>query len=425
MRIPLAERMRPKSLDQYVGQQHIVGEKGSLRKSIDLGTIPSCIFWGQPGIGKTTLANIIAHTAKRKFISLSAINSGVKDIREAIEAAQKMKFFESKSPILFIDEIHRFSKSQQDALLSAVEKGTVTLVGATTENPSFEVISALLSRCQVYVLEPLSQEDLINLVDYALKNDEVLSKHKIIIHSYEALMRISGGDARKLFNALELVVNQFLDAETIDITDEIVTEVIQANLSIYDKSGDTHYNVISAFIKSMRSSDPNAAVYYLGRMLEGGEDPMFICRRMVIFSSEDIGLANPNALLLASTCMQSVHQIGMPEGRIIMSQTAIYLACCTKSNASYKAINEAIGLIHKFGDLPIPLHLRNAPTSLMKKLDYGKDYKYAHNFEDASTEMECMPEMLVGYRLYSPGDNTAEQKNREVLVKLWKSKYGY
>lgn len=425
MNQPLAERMRPKTLDDYIGQEHLVGKGAILRKVIESGSLPSFILWGPPGVGKTTLASIIANTQDRPFHSLSAINSGVKDIRETIETAKSQKFFSRPNPVLFIDEIHRFSKSQQDSLLGAVEKGIVTLIGATTENPSFEVISALLSRSQVYILKPLERHHLITMIDKAIAEDYDLKNKKIKVDSYDAMIKISGGDGRKLYNCLELVINQFDKEEEIVITDEVVMEAIQQNLAMYDKSGEQHYDIISAFIKSMRASDPNATVYYLARMIEGGEDPKFICRRMIILASEDIGLANPNALLLANNCFQAVHQIGMPEGRIIMSQTAIYLACSPKSNASYVAINQAIALVRQTGDLPVPLQLRNAPTGLMKDIGYGADYKYAHDFKNAVSDLECLPDDIKGTKLYAPGTNPAEQKYGELLRHFWKEKYGY
>lgn len=422
---PLAERMRPTTLDDYVGQEHLVGPGAVLRKMIDSGSLPSFILWGPPGVGKTTLAAVIANSQERPFHALSAINSGVKDIRETIETAKSQRFFSRPNPILFIDEIHRFSKSQQDSLLGAVEKGIITLIGATTENPSFEVISALLSRCQVYVLQPLEKHHLISMIDSAIKKDEYLKQLDIHIESYDALLAMSGGDGRKLYNCLELVVTQFDTKDKIIITDELVMQVVQQNLAKYDKSGEQHYDIISAFIKSMRASDPNAAIYYLARMIAGGEDAMFICRRMIILAAEDIGLANPNALLLANNCFQAVHHIGMPEGRIVMAQTAVYLACSPKSNASYMALNRAQDLVTKTGDLSIPLHLRNAPTKLMKDIGYGQGYEYAHDFEGGFSDLECMPTDIIGTKLYQPGHNAAEIKNNEFLKKIWKAKYGY
>ena len=420
---PLAERMRPKTLDEFYGQDHLVGDGAILRKSIEAGTIPSFILWGPPGVGKTTLSGIIANQLKRPFYALSAINSGVKDIRETIEKARRQQFFDSPNPILFIDEIHRFSKSQQDALLGAVEKGIVTLIGATTENPSFEVISALLSRCQVYILNHLTKEELIEIVDRALREDYKLKERSIEVESYDALLKISGGDARKLLNSLEIVVNGLPFSETLKITDEVVMQVIQQNLATYDKSGEMHYDIISAFIKSIRGSDPNAAVYYLARMIEGGEDPRFICRRMIISASEDIGLANPNALLMANNCFQAVHQIGMPEGRIVMSQTAIYLAMSPKSNASYLAIKAAQSSVRESGNLSIPLHLRNAPTKLMKDIGYGDGYLYSHDHKDRLSEQEFLPKEIAGSQFYIPGNNAHEERYKTLLNQVWKGKY--
>ncbi len=424
MSAPLAERMRPTSLDNFIGQKHLVGENSVLRKAIESGNIPSIIFWGPPGVGKTTLAKIIANQLKKPFFILSAINSGVKDIREVIEKAQKQQFFGTNNPILFIDEIHRFSKSQQDSLLGAVEKGTVTLIGATTENPSFEVISALLSRCHVYVLKHLEKDELLSLLDFVLKKDDELKKKKIIIKENEAMLRLSGGDARKLLNILEIVTSNLKD-EKIEITNEIVTDAIQQNIALYDKSGEQHYDIISAFIKSMRGSDPNAAVYYLARMIEGGEDPLFIARRMVILASEDIGNANPTALVMAVNCFNAVNLIGMPEARIILSQCATYLASSAKSNAAYMAIEEAISKVKETGDLPVPLHIRNAPTKLMKQLGYGKNYKYAHSYENNFADSEFLPQEISGTKFYEPGNNARENEIREYLKKLWKKKYGY
>lgn len=422
---PLAERMRPRSFDEYVGQQHLVGPGAVLRRAIESGNIPSFILWGPPGVGKTTLANIIAHQLKRPFHALSAINSGVKDIRDTIEKAQSQRFFNAPNPILFIDEIHRFSKSQQDALLGAVEKGIITLVGATTENPSFEVISALLSRCQVYVMKPLSEEDLKDLIHKALEKDEELRRLEVEIREYEALLSLSGGDARKLYNVLELACSDAVAGEPYILTNEAVMEKVQQNIALYDKGGEYHYDVASAFIKSIRGSDPNAAVYWLGRMLEGGEDIKFIARRMIISASEDIGLANPNALLMATTALQAVQAVGMPEARIILSQAAIYLATSPKSNAAYMAIGEAQALVRETGALPVPLHLRNAPTGLMKKLDYGKGYQYSHHFEGNFVEQEYLPEAISGKRLYNPGNNPQEQQAQARLKAFWKEKYGY
>ncbi len=423
--VPLAERMRPNNLENYIGQQHLVGEKAILRKAIETGKIPSFILWGPPGVGKTTLAGIIAAQLKVPFYSLSAINSGVKDIRDVIEKAKNSRFFNSANPILFIDEIHRFSKSQQDSLLGAVEQGIITLIGATTENPSFEVISALLSRCQVYVLKALDKEELIQIIKHALKNDEFLKQKKIIILEYEAILQFSGGDARKLLNILELVTNFSDKDELLEVTNELVTEKIQQNIALYDKAGEQHYDIISAFIKSMRGSDPNAAVYWLARMIEGGEDIEFIARRMIILASEDIGLANANALLMANTCFQAIRVVGLPEARIILSQTVIYLATSPKSNSAYMAINDAQVLVKQTGNLPVPLHLRNAPTKLMKSLDYGKNYKYAHNFKDNFIEQEFLPEHIKNNILFDPQNNSAEDKIREKLKEIWKDKYGY
>lgn len=424
--IPLAERLRPQSLDDYISQKHLVGKNAVLRKAIDSGLLPSLLFWGPPGVGKTTLAQIISNTMKRPFYSLSAINSGVKDVREVIQKAEKSSFFGTNNPILFIDEIHRFSKSQQDSLLGAVEKGTVTLVGATTENPSFEVISALLSRCQVYVLKSFEREDLEHLLKTALTRDEELKKLKIDILENESLIRLSGGDARKLLNTLEIVIGSLKNGnKKIEITNDKVENIIQQNLVRYDKTGEQHYDIISAFIKSMRGSDPNAAIYYLARMVEGGEDPKFIARRMLIFSSEDIGLANPTALVMANACFDAVTKIGYPECDIILSQTVIYLATSPKSNSGYKAIRNTRQLVRETGDLSVPLHLRNAPTKLLKQLDYGKDYKYAHGFQNNFVNQEFLPEELSGEKLYNPGSNPKEQGIQEKLKLLWKEKYGY
>ncbi len=424
--IPLAERLRPKSLDTYIGQQHLVGKGAVLRNSIDSGLIPSIILWGPPGVGKTTLASIISQTLKRPFYILSAINSGVKDVREAIQKAEKSQFFGTNNPILFIDEIHRFSKSQQDSLLGAVEKGTVTLIGATTENPSFEVISALLSRCQVYVLKSFEKADLQDLLKSALTTDERLSSMKIEVKEEDALFRLSGGDARKMLNTLEIVVNSLADGKKkITIDNEMVIKIIQQNTALYDKAGEMHYDVISAFIKSIRGSDPNAAVYYLARMVEGGEDPKFIARRMLIFASEDIGLANPTALVMANTCFDAVAKIGYPECDIILSQTVVYLATSPKSNSTYKAIRETRKFVRDTGNLSIPLNLRNAPTKLMQELDYGKDYEYAHNYVGNFVEHEFLPEEIAGRAFYIPGTNKREQGIQLDLREKWKSKYGY
>jgi putative ATPase len=419
---PLAERMRPNNLEQYTGQQHLVGPGAVLRKAIENKLIPSIIFWGPPGVGKTTLAFIIANSLDRPFFSLSAINSGVKDVRDVIEKANVYKKG-GIVPILFIDEIHRFSKSQQDSLLGAVERGLVTLIGATTENPSFEVISALLSRCQVYVLQNLSKDELVALLENAIKNDEVLQHKTILLKETEALLRLSGGDGRKLLNIFELIVNAS-DKKTVTVTNDFVLSNVQQNMALYDKTGEQHYDIISAFIKSIRGSDPNAAVYWLARMIEGGEDPKFIARRLLILASEDVGNANPNALLLANNCFTAVSVIGWPESRIILSQTVVYLATSAKSNASYEAINKAQALVRKTGDLAVPLHLRNAPTNLMKDLDYGKDYKYAHAFKDNFIDQEFFPDGLSGTKLYEPQNNAAEDKIKIFLKNLW-GKYGY
>jgi putative ATPase len=416
--------MRPKNLDEFVGQKQLVAQGAVLRNVIESRQIPSFILWGPPGVGKTTLASIIANTLKRPFYSLSAINSGVKDVRETIAKAESNRFFNSPNPILFIDEIHRFSKSQQDSLLGAVEKGTVTLIGATTENPSFEVISALLSRCQVYVLQPLDKEDLIRLIDRAIIEDSKLRTKSITINEYDALLQYSCGDARRLLNSLEIVANHFLEEDVV-IDNKKVGEIIQANMALYDKAGEQHYDIASAFIKSIRGSDPNAAVYYLARMIEGGEDAKFICRRMLISASEDIGMANPNALLICNAVMDAVRNIGMPEGRIPMAQAAVYLASSPKSNASYMAINLAQAAVRKTGNLSIPLPLRNAPTKLMKNLNYGKNYEYAHNHANNFVNIEYMPDNLSGSIFYEPGSNGAEDKIRASLRDKWKKKYGY
>ncbi len=422
---PLAERLRPKNLDDYIGQKHLVGEGAVLRKAIESGNIPSIILWGPPGVGKTTLAGIIANTLDRPFHALSAINSGVKDIRETILKAQSNRFFNAPNPILFIDEIHRFSKSQQDSLLGAVEKGIVTLVGATTENPSFEVISALLSRAQVYVLEHLTKDDLIQLIDDALIKDEYLKLKNVEVKEYEAMLTFCGGDARKLYNILELVCNFSNKEEKLIITNELVKSLLQQNIAMYDKGGEQHYDVISAFIKSIRGSDPNGAVYWLARMVEGGEDVKFICRRMMISASEDIGLANPNALLMATTCFQAVQAVGLPEARIILSQTAIYLATSAKSNSAYLAIGNAQKMVRETGGLPVPLPLRNAPTKLMKSLDYGKDYKYAHDHQNNFVDLEFLPEKISKSKFYEPSENVAEEKIRQRLKSMWDGKYKY
>lgn len=424
---PLADRMRPSTLDDYIGQEHLVGKDSVLRLAIDSGLLPSMILWGPPGVGKTTLARIISNTLKRPFYQLSAVNSGVKDVRETIDKAKKQQFFSQPNPILFIDEIHRFSKSQQDSLLSAVEEGIVTLIGATTENPSFEVISPLLSRCQVYVLKSLGKEDLLKILTNAIKNDTVLKKYSVSLKEDEAILRFSGGDARKLLNILELVIASFqnLNQSEIIINNKTVIDRLQENIAMYDKGGEQHYDIISAFIKSIRGSDPNAAVYWLARMVEGGEDPKFIARRLLILASEDIGLANPNALLIATSCFNAVNMIGWPESRIVLSETAIYLANSPKSNSAYMAIDNAIALVKETGDLPVPLYLRNAPTNLMKELNYGKDYKYAHNFTEHFVDENYLPEELNGKKLYDPQDNPHEQRFLEQLRKFWSRRYKY
>ena len=419
---PLAERLRPATLDDYIGQEHLIGEGAVLRKMIESGKISSFLLWGPPGVGKTTLAKIIANTLHRPFYTLSAINSGVKDIRDVIEKAQRTQFFNQPNPILFIDEIHRFSKSQQDSLLGAVEQGVVTLIGATTENPSFEVISPLLSRCQVYVLKHLDKKDLLKIVDLAMTKDAYLKTRKIVIEEDEALLRFSGGDARKLLNVLELMVNSE-ESETITITNEKVIDRLQNNMAMYDKNGEMHYDIISAFIKSMRGSDPDASVYWLARMIEGGEDVKFIARRMLILAAEDIGLANPNAMLLAQSTFDAVHKIGNPEARIILSQCAIYLATSAKSNSAYSAIDEAIALVKSTGNLPVPLHIRNAPTKLMKELGYGKDYKYAHSYENNFAEQDFLPKQVKKHRFYKPQNNPLEMKILERLKSLWGKRY--
>ena len=416
--------MRPKTLEDFEGQQHLTGKGSPLRKMIETGKIPSMILWGPPGVGKTTLAKIISNTLERPFYTLSAVHSGVKDVRESIEKAKRQEFFNKPNAILFIDEIHRFSKSQQDSLLSAVEQGIITLIGATTENPSFEVISPLLSRCQVYVLKPLEKDELVRLLEKALKKDITLRDKKIKIKEQEALLRYSGGDARKLYNLLELVVMSE-ETDDIEITNEKVLEKLQENMALYDKSGEQHYDIISAFIKSVRGSDPNAAVYWLARMIAGGEDIEFIARRLVILAAEDIGLANPNALLLATNCFQAVHMIGMPEARIILSETAIYLATSPKSNSAYMAIDEALELVRNTGDLPVPLNIRNAPTKLMKDLGYGKDYKYAHSYDGNFTQEEFLPEDIKGMKIYQPQDNAKEKEISAMLRRWWKDFYDY
>lgn len=422
---PLAERLRPKTLATYIGQTHLVGKGAVLRRAIDSGKVPSFILWGPPGVGKTTLASIIANTLDRPFYTLSAISSGVKDVREVIKKAENARFFNAANPILFIDEIHRFNKAQQDSLLGAVEKGVVTLIGATTENPSFEVISALLSRCQIYILKHHTEAELKTLVDTAIANDEYLKEQNIEVEEYEALFKFSGGDARKLLNILELVTNYQEEGQPLVLTNQLVTEKIQQNIAAYDKSGEIHYDIASAFIKSIRGSDPNAAVYYLARMIEGGEDVKFIARRIIISASEDIGLANPNALLLATTAFQAVQAVGFPEARIILAQAVVYLANSPKSNASYLAINKAQATVKETGNLPIPLQLRNAPTKLMKDLDYGKNYKYAHDYPGNFVEQEFLPDALSGTTFYDPQRNLAEDRARAELRKKWKKRYGY
>jgi len=417
--LPLAERMRPTSLDELIGQEHLVGEQGILRKTISSGVIPSMILWGPPGVGKTTIANIIANQVKMPFHTLSAVSAGVKDVREAIDKAKRQG-----KAILFIDEIHRFNKSQQDALLGAVEKGTITLIGATTENPSFEVNSALLSRCQVYTLKSLNEDDLLRLIDHVLSADSKLKKKKVKIKEHKALLNISGGDARKLLNLLELVYDS-LSGDLIEITDDEVMDIAQQRVAIYDKSGEQHYDIISAFIKSIRGSDPNAAVYYLARMIEGGEDVKFIARRLLILASEDIGNANPTALVIANNAFQAVNVIGYPEARIILSQCVTYLACSPKSNASYMAINKAQSLVRETGDLAVPMAIRNAPTKLMKDEGYGKGYQYAHNYTNNFVDMEFLPEEIKETKLYDPGKNSREDDMRKRLKALWKDKYGY
>ena len=425
MQAPLAERIRPKDLSEYISQSHLVGPNGSLTQQIARGIIPSLIFWGPPGTGKTTLAQIIAEQSKRPFYILSAINSGVKDIREVIDKAkQSGGLFTSKNPILFIDEIHRFSKSQQDSLLAAVEKGIITLIGATTENPSFEVIPALLSRCQVYILNPFTREDLESLLHRAMETDVVLRDKKITLIETEALLRLSGGDGRKLLNVFELVINA-TEGDEIIINNERVLQVAQQNTVLYDKTGEQHYDIVSAFIKSIRGSDPNGAVYWLARMIEGGEDVKFIARRMLIAASEDIGNANPTALVIANNTFQAVTTIGYPESRIILSQCAVYLATSPKSNASYEAIGIAQKLVRQTGDLPVPIHLRNAPTKLMKELGYGDDYKYAHSYENNFANQEFLPDEITGTPIYIPGNNSRESSTREFLKNRWKDKYGY
>ena len=423
MSAPLAERLRPRSLDEYIGQSHLVGENGVFRRFLESGNVPSFILWGPPGVGKTSLAKLVASALDRPFFTLSAINSGVKDVREVIDSARRQQFFNSAAPFLFIDEIHRFNKSQQDSLLGAVEQGVVTLIGATTENPSFEVISPLLSRCQVYVLKSMEEAELQTLLDRALTQDIELRERDIRVEQTTALFRFSGGDARKLLNILDIITGALEDP--IVINDQTVTDCLQQNIALYDKNGEQHYDVISAFIKSVRGSDPNAAIYYLARMLAGGEEPRFIARRLVILASEDIGLANPNALLLANACFDTVHKIGMPEARITLAETTIYLATSPKSNSAYAAINAALAQVeHDTTNRPVPLHIRNAPTKLMKNLDYGRDYKYAHDYAGSFVEQEFMPEGLEGTRFYTPNEqNATEAKIAERMRTLWKEKY--
>jgi len=421
--IPLAEKLRPKTLTDVLGQEHLTGEKGTIRKMIENNTLNSLIFWGPPGTGKTTLAEIISEQSGRKFYKLSAVSSGVKDVRDVIDDAKKQNLFSGKSPILFIDEIHRFNKSQQDSLLHAVEKGWIVLIGATTENPSFEVVSALLSRSQVYILKALSYEKLEELIDIASEryNKDEGTQFKIL--EKEAFIQYSGGDARKLINSVELVLNQYKNSDTVEIINSDVLEVLQETMALYDKNGEQHYDIISAFIKSMRGSDPNGAVYWLARMIAGGEDIKFIARRMLILAAEDIGLANPNALVIANNCFQAVNVIGNPEARIILSETAVYLAVSPKSNSAYMAINDALALVKQTGNLPVPLHLRNAPTKLMKDLDYGKEYKYAHSYEGNFVEQDFLPQEIKDVKLYEPGNNSTEKKIYEELKKKWNNKY--
>ena len=421
--IPLAEKLRPKKFSDVLGQEHLTGEQGVVRKMVESGTLNSVIFWGPPGTGKTTLAEIISEQSGRKFFKLSAVSSGVKEVKEVIEQAKQQNLFSGKNPILFIDEIHRFNKSQQDSLLHAVEKGWIILIGATTENPSFEVVSALLSRCQVYTLSSLSYEKLEELLEIAVHRYNQDTEKQFVIKEKEALIQYSGGDARKLINSLELVLNQFLTGNKTEITNEQVLSVLQENMALYDKNGEQHYDIISAFIKSIRGSDPNAAVYWLARMLVGGEDIKFIARRMLILASEDIGLANPNALNVANQCFQAVNVIGNPEARIILSECAVYLAVSPKSNSTYSAINEAMDLVKKTGNLPVPLHLRNAPTKLMKDMGYGKNYQYAHSYKGNFVDQEFLPKELSGTKFYTPGENSTENKILEELKKKWRKYY--
>lgn len=420
---PLAEILRPKTLDDVLGQEHLTGKAGTIKRMLDNDTINSLIFWGPPGTGKTTLAEIISEKSGRKFYKLSAVSSGVKDVRDVIDEAKKQNLFSGKSPILFIDEIHRFNKSQQDSLLHAVEKGWIVLIGATTENPSFEVVSALLSRTQVYILKALTFEKLEELADIAVSKYNDIYNTKFSLDEKQAFIQYSGGDARKLINSIELVLNQFKSAKKNKISNKDVLSVLQENMALYDKSGEQHYDIISAFIKSMRGSDPNGAVYWLARMLVGGEDIKFIARRMMILASEDIGLANPNALVIANNCFQAINVIGNPEARIILSETAVYLAVSPKSNSTYNAINEAMAFVKKTGNLPVPLHLRNAPTKLMKNLDYGKDYQYAHSYEGNFVDLEFLPDEIKGTAFYQPGNNSTEKKIKEQLKDKWGKKY--
>lgn len=421
--IPLAEKLRPKTLEEVLGQEHLTGEKGTIRKMIENNTLNSLIFWGPPGTGKTTLAEIISEQSGRKFYKLSAVSSGVKDVRDVIDDAKKQNLFSGKSPILFIDEIHRFNKSQQDSLLHAVEKGWIVLIGATTENPSFEMVSALLSRSQVYILKALSYEKLEELIDIASERYNKDEGTDFKIAEKEAFIQYSGGDARKLINSVELVLNQYKNSKVTEISNAEVLEVLQETMALYDKNGEQHYDIISAFIKSMRGSDPNGAVYWLARMIAGGEDIKFIARRMLILAAEDIGLANPNALVIANNCFQAVNVIGNPEARIILSETAVYLAVSPKSNSAYMAINDALALVKQTGNLPVPLHLRNAPTKLMKDLDYGKEYKYAHSYQGNFVEQDFLPEEIKDVKLYEPGNNSTEKKIYEELKKKWNNKY--